>query len=314
MTDEQIKQLVDYLTKNENQIIKDIGKQYRKSLDALIARLSRIYMKAGSDQLSFSDVARTNDIAKLENFVLQQADKLQTENRRSIVGLLVSIYVYTFDAQKSVIETEVKKALGFNFRLKNSHDAEIIHIMQGKSSKQIDRLLQALEKNNIEGLKLTPALERNRKMIVNDIKSALERGFIEKKGYAAVAKDVQTAFDMSLNRATMITSTEGHRVRETASYDSAANADFQGVKMQKSWMNMGDNRVRHRPGANHVAMEGQTRDVNKPFNLAPGVEAQYPGMSGDAANDIRCRCIALYKIVGIDPSLKKGKKGGITVE
>jgi hypothetical protein len=314
MTDEQTKQLVDYLTKNENLIIKDIGKQYRKSLDALISRLSHIYVKGGKDQLDFSDVARTNDIAKLETYVLQQADKLQTENRLSILGLLVSVYVYSFDTQKNAIETEVKKVLGFNFKLKNSHDAEIIHIMQGKSDKQIDRLLTALEKNDIEGLKLTPALERNRRMIIQDIKQAIERGFIEKKGYSAMAKDIQGAFDMSLNRATAIARTEGHRVREAASYETAQTANFQGVKMQKSWMNMGDERVRHRPGANHVAMEGQTRDVTKPFDLAPGVQAQYPGMSGDAANDIRCRCIARYKIVGIDPSLKRGKRGGITVE
>ncbi|EST12050.1 minor head structural component GP7 [Sporolactobacillus laevolacticus] len=314
MTDDEIKKLVDYLNRNENRIIKDIGRQYKKSLDALISRLSQIYVKGGKDQLNFSDVARTNDIAKLENFVLQQADKLQTENRRSILGLLVSIYIYSFDTQKSAIETEVKKALGFDFWLKNSHDAEIIHIMQGKSDKQIKRLLMALEKNDIEGLKLTPALERNRRMIIQDIKQAIERGFIEKKGYTSMAKGIQGAFDMGLNRATAIARTEGHRVRETASYDSAMNADFQGIKMQKFWMNMGDERVRHRPGANHVSMEGQTRDVNEPFDLGWGIQAQYPGMSGDAANDIRCRCIARYKIVGIDPSLKQGKRGGITVE
>lgn len=314
MTENEIKKLVDYLTENENQIIRDIGEHYKSSLDAIIARLSQIYMKSGSDQLSFSDVMKMGDIAKLENYVLQQADKLQTENRRSILSLLISIYVFTFDTQKQSIEIEAKNELGFDLKLRNSHDAAIIHMMQGKSNKQIDRLLQALEKNEIEGLKLTPALERNRRMIIQDIKQAIERGFIEKKGYASMAKDIQGAFDMSLNRATMIARTEGHRVREAASYESATSASLQGVKMQKSWMNMGDERVRHRPGANHVMMEGQTRDVNKNFDLGWGISAQYPGMSGNAANDIRCRCIALYKIVGVDPSLKKGQKGGITVE
>ncbi|WP_100488559.1 phage minor head protein [Sporolactobacillus pectinivorans] len=314
MTKDEAKQLVDYLTKYEDRIIRDIGRQYKTSLDKMIAELSRVYMKSGSDELSFADVNRFNDLARLENLVIQQADKLHQQNRSSVLGLLIAVYIYAFDAQKGSIETGVKKAIGRPFPLSDTPDAKVIRLMQSRPSSQVSKLLDALEKDDIRGLKLDPALERNRNMIIQDIKQALERGFIEKKGYTAMAKDIQNAFDMSFNRATTIAQTEGHRVRETASYDSAMNANAQGIKMQKSWMNMGDSRVRHRPGANHVVMEGQTREVDQSFDLGWGIQAQVPSQSGDPANDIRCRCIALYKIVGIDPSLNKLKKGMFSVD
>ncbi|WP_426578878.1 phage minor head protein [Bacillus altitudinis] len=108
----------------------------------------------------------------------------------------------------------------------------------------LPRMVEEARKNAVYGLKLTQALEKHRAMIVKDINEAIERGFIERERFSDIARRVKSAFDTSYYRATVITRTEAHRVREKATHNKAEEFDQQGIVMEKVWNNVDDERVR----------------------------------------------------------------------
>lgn len=153
----------------------------------------------------------------------------------------------------------------------------------------LPKLVEEARKNAVYGLKLTQALEKHRVMIVKDINDAIERGFIERERFSDIARRVRNAFDTSYYRATVITRTEAHRVREKATHNKAEEFEQQGIIMEKVWNNVNDARVRQTRKANHKALQGQRRKVNEQFDLGNSVTAVAPGQSGSATNDIHCR-------------------------
>ncbi len=69
-----------------------------------------------------------------------------------------------------------------------------------------------------------------------------------------------------------------------------------GYRMVKKWETMDDKRVRNTKKANHVKMHGKIAELEGYFDLGRGVKTLRPGNSGDAANDINCRCMGLYDV------------------
>lgn len=88
---------------------------------------------------------------------------------------------------------------------------------------------------------------------------------------------------------------ELHRVFEAAKYESAVYMyEVEGIESYKYWQTKEDDRVRDTMKANHVDMQGKTVRGHELFNLIPDGKAYAPANSGIAAQDINCRCHAIY--------------------
>ncbi len=89
------------------------------------------------------------------------------------------------------------------------------------------------------------------------------------------------------------------------------------------WRNMADGKVRpyskvhtskgwktykSKTHADHVKMEGQIIEAGGYFDLGHGVKARSPGESGDAANDINCRCFIEYEMMTEEEFIERGGK------
>ncbi|MFR8975621.1 MAG: DUF6883 domain-containing protein, partial [Eubacteriales bacterium] len=61
-------------------------------------------------------------------------------------------------------------------------------------------------------------------------------------------------------------------------------------------------------GADHQKLEGQMVVSGEKFDLGGGVTAKAPGNSGDAKNDIRCRCFLEYELMTEEEFLQRGGK------
>ncbi|MCM3598700.1 phage head morphogenesis protein [Metabacillus idriensis] len=274
----------------------DIRKLFESILKEIMFELSNMYIRLERHgELTYHDVKRHRDLDRFQRRVVTQTRQLGKKNREIIERLLEDTYDLSYSYMSYSIETQSDVVL------KNA-------------TPHLPEILAKVKDNPIKGLKLEPAMERDRAIITSNINKGIERGFKAGETYAGIAKEIQKEFDSSYGRAVKISRTEAHRVREQASHESAMNSHRQGVLMNKTWKNMKDQRVRPgrgigkkaaKGGADHVNMEGQKRMVDKVFNLKPNGTAQTPGTSGIAGQDINCRCYASYRVERIEKQDKK---------
>ncbi len=87
-----------------------------------------------------------------------------------------------------------------------------------------------------------------------------------------------------------IARTEGHRITNAATFDAQLKAKDSGADIVKQWDAALDKRTR----PHHAQLDGQIREIDKPFEVA-GRKAMYPGGFGVAGEDINCRCACLQR-------------------
>ena len=190
--------------------------------------------------------------------------------------------------------------------------------------------IRAAVENPVSGLTLTDTLEKNRKDIIYNIKRSVGIGLMNGDRYTTVAKRIAEFVDGDYKKAVGIARTETHRVREAGNVEAAVKVDkalqagTTGMRMCKVWRTMKDERVRpqqrrktktgwkttySKGGANHVKMDGQVRLANEPFDMGHGgITAMAPGQSGNAGDDINCRCYASYVMMTDEEYFQKTGK------
>lgn len=130
-----------------------------------------------------------------------------------------------------------------------------------------------------------------------DIASGLARGL----SYAEIMKNIKNRFDTTATRAKMITYDQMHAAhmvgRNEGIKKAGAAAKRLGLEFEKIWKH---NPVKH-PRPSHVAMglNKTPADKNGIFTLPSGSRGEAPGLMDDVAENIYCRCSALFNIKGI---------------
>lgn len=132
------------------------------------------------------------------------------------------------------------------------------------------------------------------------IQSAVTQGILQGKPLNDVAKSLMQVTDMDYNAArrnagTMMTcSQNGGRI------DSYKRAESMGIEVKKTWIATLDGHTR----SSHIYLDGQTRDIDEPFESEIG-ELMFPGdPNGEPADIYNCRCSLISQIKGFerDPS------------
>jgi len=250
--------------------------------------MGEIYARLEKDgKLDYADVVRYNDLERMRGRINAHGVRLGTFHYQQMQKLLEESYSLSYSYMAYAIEQEAS-------------------VLLGNASPNMAYLIMQVRDNPITGLHLPAAVERNRSLIVNDINSAIEEGVKNGETYGTMAKRIQKAFDVSYERALVIARTETHRVRERASYESALNGDKQGIKMDKVWRSMQDERVRHTKRADHVYMNMTRIPVEQLFQTKEGKVGPTPGnIYNSPENNIRCRCLTTYKIREVQKPTEK---------
>ena len=115
----------------------------------------------------------------------------------------------------------------------------------------------------------------------------ISRGIATGLNYKDMARSIQTAAKIPMDRAKAIARTDGHRVLEASADDARQAAKARGADVVKQWDATMDGNTRD----THRQLDGQIRETNEPFTLG-NKSAMYPGDFGDPAEDCNCRCIA----------------------
>lgn len=172
--------------------------------------------------------------------------------------------------------------------------------------------IKAAVENPIHGIKLPERLERTRKATLDTIRRDVAVGLQNGDRYTSMARRISDDLEMDYRKSVRIARTEAHRVREQGFNDSSNDIQDKlvgsGFVMAKTWRTMQDERVRPqmtkkgkpKGTANHRVMQDVTVLQDEDFDLGNGVTASCPGSSGDAGNDINCRCLVSRKLMKVE--------------
>ena len=152
--------------------------------------------------------------------------------------------------------------------------------------------LRATIENEITGLTLKETMQRDRQNIIYQLKSNLIQGVNRGESYTQMAKRMKEVVNGDYNKAVKIARTEVHRVKETGVYESALQGEKAGIKQVKTWNSSNDGRTRKE----HRKLDGKSIPVEEYFRVG-NRKALKPGDTGDASQDINCRCFLTYEII-----------------
>lgn len=126
------------------------------------------------------------------------------------------------------------------------------------------------------------------------IKRAVRLGEVDGEGVAKIAKLIREKTDGSVGRAraSTIARTETHAAASYATHEATKELGL--PAQRKRWVSVSDGRTR----SHHAAANGQEVGMDEPFIIRYNggeIKMQYPhDGSGGAANNINCRCLAIY--------------------
>lgn len=240
----------------------------------MLSGLYEAYEKNG--KVTYEEMAKYNRLLKMESKVKDIIKDMASRNAKTLFADMSLLYSEVYGRLGYAIEKKVGRRLAYGAQ---------------KRAK-----IQALIDAPLSGLKLTERLTNNRNAVYTNIKAELTRGFVNGDSYGKVAQKLTETLDGDVVKAKRIVRTETHRAVTTAEQSSVDHARSKGIRMKKTWMTSKDERVR----SSHRHMDGVTVDSDKPFELGGGVTCMVPGQTGVASEDINCRCLVKYEIVGFD--------------
>lgn len=133
-------------------------------------------------------------------------------------------------------------------------------------------------------------LGKNAGELKRQVAAEISRGIASSLSYADIARNIAAHAGIGRNKAMRIARTEAHRIQCRAAADAQHKARKAGADVVKQWDAALDGRTRK----NHRKLDGQTRELDEPFEI-DGKKAMHPGGFGRPEEDINCRCALLQR-------------------
>lgn len=283
----------------------EIRRLYQEKLVELRHYMADAYATlAEGGRLDMAMVQRRMMDARLMEEAVRRVDGLGAEVSQALQSASEEMYSLGYTGMQNAVNQAAAGRVGLR---------EAFSGLRGVTPEQIRAAVQ----NPMEGLTLSDRLERHRQDIVYDLKKAVGTGLMNGDRYETMAGRMAESLNGDYQKAVRIARTEVHRVREAGHLDAMTGMEKElngaGLHSTKTWRTMSDERVRpqrmrrtasgwkrSRGGkANHMKMEGVCLPVGEAFDLGGEVKAQAPGQSGDAGNDIHCRCFLEYGLAEV---------------
>lgn len=263
---EREKQVYQAQLDAEKEVLKNLEKLYKDALDD-IDRKIRILQ---SDELTQSKIYQLEYQKALKGQIEGIVEKLHGDEYSTIQQYLHDAYTDAF--------------VGTMYDIHGQGIPLIIPIDQNAAVKAIQ-----LDSKINEGL--YKALGVDAKALKKTIQTEVSRGIATGLGYAAIARNISNASKAPRARAMLIARTESHRIAQASTYDAQQGAKKRGCDVLKQWDATMDGDTR----STHKQLDGQLREVDKPFELG-NKRAMFPGDFGDPAEDCNCRCVSNTRV------------------
>ncbi len=254
------KELLQRQLNNEKAILKDLEDTYKKALEDIDEKLAALLGRQDADL----------------QHVIYQAER-QKALRTQVQGILEQLQANEFESISEYLETCYEEGyIGAMYSLQQQG----VPLMLPIDQEQVVAAIQTESKIS-EGL--YTRLGKDVKELRKTISSEISRGIATAMPYADIARNIENASTIGLNRAKRIARTEGGRIQNKAAMDTMRKAKAIGADVVKRWSAFLDSRTR----PSHVRVDHEVREIEERFSNG----LMYPkDPSGRASEVVNCRC------------------------
>jgi uncharacterized protein with gpF-like domain len=253
---------------------KEIIANYKKALDTVRAQLANIYSQYEKNgELTLAEMSKYNRLDTLKGQIEKYLKDTTGVNAKNITKLSGEVYQESFYRTAFAFERQVQAKLGYG--LLNP------------------KVIQASVQNPISGLTLNETLEKNRDNIIIKVKQEITQGLVKGESYGKMANRFKEVLGNDAGKAVTVAQTEAHRNYQAGRLASGEQAASKGVEMWKVWEATLDDLTRD----SHQALDQTKVEMDEDFE-SDGAAGPGPGMMGDPAQDINCRCTLRYELKG----------------
>ncbi len=269
---------------------KEIEKLFSHRLKVIQSHIADMFERYQTDDVHVT-WAEFNKYNRL-NKELDRIAEMMTDDYKKVARLIK-------DTQEN---SYINKYLMALYLYEQSKGVEINFTVPDKQT------IQSAIEQPIEFIRLMPTLQKHRNEILEKIRYHITQGILNGDSYASIAKHIRESTEMSSAQAKRVARTETGRAQSIAGYDSAKEAESNGIKMSKVWLATKDARTR----GTHRHLDGTTIGIDEMFKssgckgLAPHL---FVGASSGREN-INCRCDLMFLVDGEKPDMMRVKEDG----
>ena len=257
---------------------------YKESLKEIKKQVADMFSKYG-DKITLEEMKAYNRLTNLEYNIAQEIKKLNGKLINTTKTTIKDAFKTSYNWTGYNYETTLGLAMGFGNLPTSAIQSAIL--------------------NKYDTIKWSERLLANQKVYVRQIREEITKGLIQGKGYGAIAKSINERADIGATKVLRIVKTETHRASAEGTlkaYDRVLSAaEDLNIEMRKRWMSTLDARTRDV----HADMDGEFADDEGMFTFPDGVVTELPGLSGDPAQDIHCRCTSTLEVEGLDENKRR---------
>ena len=253
---------------------------YQLSLKEIRSQIATAYAKYGG---SWTDMNKYNRLANLEKTISAEIAKLTGKNAVTLKKGIADVFVESYYRTAYALESGAQAKLGFGQLNPKTIEAAI--------QNPLDRV-GFLRRNRDNQARLTRQLQEQ-----------LTQGLIRGESFQQTARRVKDRMDVGASNALRIVQTEQHRAQTQGRLSSFDGAEEAGVEFTRIWTSTLDDRTRE----DHQDMDGEEANEDNLFDL-DGNMVEGPGLTGEARQDINCRCTVRGEIEGFGPKVRRARE------
>lgn len=273
--------------------------QFLNNEEAVIRRLKSIYTASQKDiekktQALQDDINRLGTLAKLSvddeekaRLLSMQQSKIyqkqyQDAMKKQIGSVLDNMQVEEFKTVSEYLQKCYEEGfVGTMFDLQGQGIPLCFPMDQ-------EAMVRAVQLDSKISNGLYSRLGEDVAMLKRKISAEVSRGIATGMSFQQVAQQLSGITNIGFNNAVRIARTEGHRIQVQSAMDACYKAKDKGADVVKQWDSTLDDSTRE----SHVAVDGEIRELDKPFSNG----LMFPGdPSGGAAEVVNCRCALLQR-------------------
>ena len=275
---QELDKYIDKIIRNAEKETTRIYAQRFKEIQKEISSIYEDYEEDG--KLTLAQMTKYNRLDKSLDFIINELLKAQDGAYRLAQKTMKEVFLENYFRTAYLMEFESQRRLGFGSLSNN--------------------LVEAAVENPIDKLKLPAVKSRNRKQIVDRVRSEISQGLARGSSYRQMSKIVRNAVEFDAYKARTVVATEAHRTQTEGRYRSMKQASKY-VDVQKTWDSTLDSDTR--PA--HRRLDGEVIDLDEDFRSDAGGRGKAPGHMHNAADDIHCRCSVVTVVNGKRPEVRR---------
>lgn len=267
------------------QVEKELAKRYKNSFEEIDAQLSKLYASMGSTP-SIQEARKYNRLKLLLESINAEYTKLTGYSIKSTEDTSISSYMSGSYGYRWSYDQATGVQISWPILPVNTIRESVYADTNGED-------FQTRFKN----WKTKDVIK-----IQQHITQGLATGQSYQKTSRKIREDVQASYDQAIR----IVRTESARNYTNGNLQTHEDVIEAGVISSVQWVATLDQRTR----SDHGQLDGQLADKDGLFHIH-GLSTVGPGMFGDPAEDINCRCKIIDVIEGYEPEFRRIRDEGI---